>query len=169
MKKINFLHLFITCCCCFQIFAINPLNATSELSLIYNQILSDSFIQKKVPTTCGRLIWAEPIIAGEISLYREGYVEESLEQIGINWYTTENKIAYRYWIGKDLLTEVNSTNYRALVKKYLPEASKLHKKLGKYGFRFENLPSMVLYYNNFFGNETDVVYNMDQLKMILRE
>lgn len=53
-----------------------------------------------------------------------------------------------YYIGTDLEVEaITVNNYKRLVKQYLPNATELHRRLGKRGFRFENLPSMVLYYN----------------------
>ncbi len=53
-----------------------------------------------------------------------------------------------FYIGtSNEVEQINSGNYKRMVKKYLPNAHELHKRLGKRGFRFENLPSMILYYN----------------------
>ena len=53
-----------------------------------------------------------------------------------------------FYIGtNNEVEQINSGNYKRMVKKYLPNAQELHQRLGKRGFRFENLPSMILYYN----------------------
>lgn len=53
-----------------------------------------------------------------------------------------------YYIGFNKeVEEINSRNYKQLIKKYLPEVKDLHQRLGKRGFRYENIPSMILYYN----------------------
>lgn len=53
-----------------------------------------------------------------------------------------------FYIGtNEEVEQINAGNYKRLIKKHLPNALELHKRLGKRGFRFENVPSMVLYYN----------------------
>ena len=56
---------------------------------------------------------------------------------------------YKYfYIGTGSETEmITLANYKRLVKKYFTATPELIKLLGKRGFRYKNLPSMILYHN----------------------
>lgn len=99
----------------------------------------------------GEKIAVEPLIIGEVSLYRQAYDESQvhLEVIGPEL----RMVKYRYFIGGDAIEEINLDNYRQLIKKYLANAPEIHQKLGRSGFRHENIPSMIVYYNRFKSEE----------------
>lgn len=99
----------------------------------------------------GEEIAVEPLIIGEVGLYRRAYNESQvhLEVIGPELRV----VKHRYFIGGDVIEEINFDNYRELIKKYLANAPELHRKLGRSGFRHENIPSMIVYYNRFKSEE----------------
>ena len=104
----------------------------------------------------------KPEIEGVVNLYRK---ISSVREPG----SAEETRTYHYWIDAEQSTEVNRFNYKPLVKKYLPKAKGLHKKLGKPGFQYENLPSMILYYNRFFGQAQSMINRLDRSEMLLRD
>ena len=90
-----------------------------------------------------------PIVEGAVKLFYEPddivVFDDRDEQENTTIATLKVNLFY---IGTSKQVEqINSGNYKRLVKKYLPHAYDLHQRLGKRGFRFENLPSMLLYYN----------------------
>ncbi|MEM6319901.1 MAG: hypothetical protein AAF960_19675 [Bacteroidota bacterium] len=42
---------------------------------------------------------------------------------------------------------ITPANFRKLAKKYFADTPELSKRIGKRGFRYENLPFMILYHN----------------------
>ena len=78
------------------------------------------------------------------------------------------KVNY-FYIGTGTGNEVeriSSGNFRRLVRKYLPDATDLHKRIGKRGFRFENLPSMILYYNKHISENPTPLTKQEIAKLI---
>ena len=53
--------------------------------------------------------------------------------------------------GKDVEL-ITASNYKQLVKKYFKDSPELVNRLGKRGFRFKNVPSMILYHNKKMAN-----------------
>lgn len=96
----------------------------------------------------GNEVVLEKVIEGEITLYRQAYQEEDLfETLGILSPVYETK--YRYFIGGEEIVAIDGGNYKTLIHKYLKNAPELYSRLGRRGFRFKNLPSMLMYYNRF--------------------
>ncbi|MFK7983113.1 MAG: hypothetical protein AB8G86_24250 [Saprospiraceae bacterium] len=63
----------------------------------------------------------------------------------INWVLNPNK---DFYIGfGDNVEAITPGNFKKLVKKYFSDAPELTQRIGKRGFRYKNLPSMILYYN----------------------
>ncbi len=90
-----------------------------------------------------------PAVEGPINLFYESTEVIEYKRIsgqGFVPVTIRNVDVYYIGVGREV-EQVNAGNYKRLVKKYLPDATDLHQRLGKRGFRFENIPSMVLYYN----------------------
>ena len=59
-----------------------------------------------------------------------------------------------FYIGFGSKVEVVTPgNYKKLVKKYFTAAPELVHRVGKRGFRYKNLPSMILYYNKTVAKE----------------
>ena len=119
-------------------------------------------------TPNGEEIAVEPLIVGEVSLYRQPYEESQvrLEVIGPELHV----IKHRYFIGGEIVEEINLDNYRPLIKKYLVNAPELHQKLGRSGFRHENIPSMIVYYNRFKSEEPLAMkYDLRTISTLLME
>ncbi|MCB9050515.1 MAG: hypothetical protein H6556_13895 [Lewinellaceae bacterium] len=97
----------------------------------------------------GNEIVLEKVIEGEVALYRQAYQDEDLfETLGILSPAYETK--YHYFIGNsEGIEAIDGGNYKELIPQYLKNALELHSRLGRSGFRFKNLPSMILYYNRF--------------------
>ena len=53
----------------------------------------------------------------------------------------------QFFIGKNELMRIDEWNYENVIKQVMPDRPALIKKLGRQGFRFENLKQMVYYYN----------------------
>ncbi len=119
---------------------------------------------RRKTTNDGRQVLVEPIVEGTMGLYREK-VGEEFDDRG---FQIPSNASFRYWIGSAVVTEVNSANYKSAVRMYMPEAKDLHKRLGKAGFRFENLPSMVIYYNRFFGKAPILFEQIEGNNLILQ-
>lgn len=131
-----FLTLFTTLC------LFRPVHAHNEGGTIENAVLK--------PRADGKMIVVQPIITGAVSLYRQAYKREEIDVLGIPTIVTR----FRYFIGNDQIEEISRENYRDLVRKHLTGAPELHRKLGRLGFRYENVPSMVIYYNRHKGGQT---------------
>lgn len=114
-----------------------PVYAHKEGGTIENAVLKSR--------TDGKMIVVQPVIAGVVGLYRQAYEREEVDVLGIPTVVTR----FRYYLGKDQIEEISRDNYRELVRKYLVEAPELHRKLGRIGFRYENVPSMIIYYNRY--------------------
>ena len=100
---------------------------------------------KGIRTNKGDLIWVEPLLEGTISLYREAIKEATTSAL-------DSETSFKYWIESYEIKEINRLQYKSILKEYLPEAKTLHQNFGKPGFKFENIPSMLIYYNQFFGD-----------------
>lgn len=107
----------------------------------------------------GNEIVLEKIIEGKVALYRQAYQDEDLfETLGILSPAYETK--YRYFIGGEEIKAIDGGNYKKLIRQYLKNAPELHNRLGRNGFRFKNLPSMIMYYNRFkAGRATEQFYD----------
>lgn len=99
----------------------------------------------------GTVIQAQQLEEGVINFYYSLQYEPKLQPAGgDNFFQGEKIKVERYFLGtEDRLELITATNYKELIKKYLPNAVELHKRLGKKGFRFENVRYMISYYNKF--------------------
>lgn len=98
----------------------------------------------------GAIVKAMQLEKGKINYYYSRDREDVIVQAGPNNFHQEKLTVERYFIGTEgALEEVTPTNYKMLIKKYLPHAPELHKRLGKHGFRFDNVRYMIQYYNKF--------------------
>lgn len=95
-------------------------------------------------------IMAEHRVKGPLNLFvhsflKQDFIETSSHTVGVGMVKAE-----RFFLsaGGDVV-EITPVNYKKKIKKYLPNAPALHKRLGRAGFRFENLTSMVKFYNDF--------------------
>lgn len=122
-----------------------------------------TFGLKKIVTNNGPTVLVEPIIEGTISLYVQRLERPEFYSFGAS--NRENTL--QYWIGNNTFFSIDHLNYKKVIKHLLPEGKSLHRQLGKVGFRFENLPSMVLYYNNFYADEQLTFKQVPMKRLIL--
>ncbi|MEM6964715.1 MAG: hypothetical protein AAF573_08130, partial [Bacteroidota bacterium] len=106
---------------------------------------------------------ATHLVKGALNLYAVTEYETDFQYVNNNSINTR-EIAYEnYYLEIDnQLLLVHSGNYKKVIKKYLPNAPELHKRLGKVGFRFDNLLYMIEFYNKFRveENRSDRVINI---------
>ena len=99
----------------------------------------------------GQIIAARHLEQGRINFYYSIQYEEkiSMAESGYSFHREKIRVE-RYYIGAgQQIEEIDSYNYKELIRKYMPNAPELHKRLGKLGFRFENVQYMVQFYNKF--------------------
>ncbi len=125
-------------CCVLPLFIATHLNAGENDSLVYHLLVNAK----------GKKILVQPVVEGEVNLFRQSYIGRVRSKAKNRGPNIRKKVLYRYFIGKHRVEPVSAFNYKPLVKKYLKDAVHLHQKLGKPGFRFENLAIMVNYYNH---------------------
>ena len=95
----------------------------------------------------GQSAWVEPVVTGRVDLYRRPDWIRQTPDPSRRGRQPAFQLGYQYLIGRDTLAVVDLYNYKKMVRRLLPEAAYLHRKLGRQGFRFENLPQMLTYYN----------------------
>lgn len=60
-----------------------------------------------------------------------------------------------FYIGHGNKVEaITPSNFKRIAKKYFAKAPELAKRIGKRGFRYKNLPAMILYYNKSIANKS---------------
>lgn len=98
----------------------------------------------------GKAIQAKQLEKGSVNFFESTHFENHLVSVHPTSLQTERVTINRYFLGNaQEVEEVTTDNYKAMIKKYLPNAPELHKRLGKFGFRFENVRYMVQFYNKF--------------------
>lgn len=124
--------------------------------LLFCLFIGSIALANNEPVVVNKIIGNEKEIAvmylavdGPVKLFYEPTDVIEYERTNENGFTAiASKEIDLFYIGTGKEVEqINPGNYKRLVQKYLPQATELHKRIGKRGFRFENLPSMVLYYN----------------------
>ncbi len=99
-------------------------------------------------------------IDGAVKLYsalKEDIYEETEKMFStknekfLKWILNADK---NFYIGiGDKAELITLNNYKRLAKKYFSATPELVKRIGKRGFRYKNLPSMILYFNKMTANE----------------
>ena len=95
----------------------------------------------------GQQVKVAPLVEGVISLYyRMIPISEA------NLYTPffpDNEPAEvpQFFVGKEELMRIDEWNYESIIKQVMKDTPELTKRLGRQGFRFENLKQMVIFYN----------------------
>lgn len=102
-----------------------------------------------IRTGQGHLV-AKHVVKGPLNLFMHTYERAEVIDTGLRTVSAGTVREYRYFLGWDgEIIEITAGNYKKMIKRYLPNAKDLHKRLGKKGFRFENLSSMIKFYNEF--------------------
>lgn len=137
------------------------------LLLLAASILSNLTLLGNNDTISLKKVDKEPVkvsmdleINGAIKLYSvlKDNSEESTEII----YTTSDD-AFINWVlhpDKDFyisdgseIEMITPSNFKRMAKKYFAANPKLVERIGKRGFRYKNLPSMIMYYNKMMAKE----------------
>ena len=140
--------------------SIHPLQAFPT------QNMSDDTVM--ITLTDGKEIAAEPLLTGSVNLYRQSYRRNLRELSDLEiMHPGRYGAGYRYFIGGKEVEQITQMNYRQLVEKYLKDSPELYRRLGRFGFRYENVPSMVLYYNHLHSDVTgDVEIQRDSIFLL---
>ena len=148
-----------------SLFTINqPLWANNGKNTVRENSIKENGLIKY--QTDGKPILVQPVILGEVCLYRKPHHELKPDAHGRMSY----HMSFTYFIGKEEIESIGPLNYRELIKKYMSDASELHRKLGRKGFRYENIPSMILYYNRFKSDQpVGLKYDMRKTIALLME
>lgn len=93
---------------------------------------------------------ADHIVKGPLNLFVYSYERPETIDTGLRVVPAGTVREQRFFLGVNgEVIEITSGNYKKIIKRHLPNAKDLHKRLGKVGFRFQNISSMVEFYNNF--------------------
>lgn len=97
----------------------------------------------------GTDVLAKHLVKGDMNLYVSNQYEEK-KVFGPKYRKHKTVYVKRYFLKfRNQVEKVTPYNYKKILKRYLPNAPELHRRLGKPGFRYENLPSIIRYYNEF--------------------
>ena len=98
----------------------------------------------------GQSVIAMKVLDGGIPLYECTIVEEQIEAANPFAVAIEQVKVKRFFVGvAEGLVSITPKNYNKVIKQHLPDAPELHQKLGRRGFRYENIPQMIEFYNRF--------------------
>ena len=102
-----------------------------------------------------QIIKAKKVVEGGISLYECTIVIDPLSGRDTNGIAIEPEFAKRFFVLiKGEFISLKPGNYKKFIRHYLPEARDLHRKLGKRGFRYKNVPQMIQFYNQFYWGKS---------------
>ena len=96
-------------------------------------------------------------IDGPIQLFSK--VVDTYEWVEVNvnnFREVKTGVVKQYYMGTNQQEEVEyviNANFKKVAKKYFKDTPELAKKIGKRGFRYENLPFMILYHNKLVNKE----------------
>lgn len=100
-------------------------------------------------------------INGIMKLY--SVLKADVDEEKIIEYATNDVTIFTNWVlnpDRDFYISIGNnteiitpSNFKRLAKKYFTATPELAQKIGKRGFRYKNLPSMILYYNKAMANQ----------------
>ena len=116
-------------------------------------IISPPLLANNPPTTLevdGKVLPAEHTINGKIDLYTVYFPEEKIVVVNgqVQVRKVYNKLRYCLVIGSEIKV-LTPYNYKRMLKRCLPNATYLHRQLGKTGFQYQNIVYMIEYYNSY--------------------
>ncbi len=95
------------------------------------------------------IVYMHNVVQGPINLFSESTPITAYiwtKENGFEAVTTKEVDVFYIGIGSKV-EQINAGNYNRLLKKYLPNSPKLHKRIGKKGFSYKDLPTIISYYN----------------------
>ncbi|MEM1122972.1 MAG: hypothetical protein AAGJ18_21185 [Bacteroidota bacterium] len=106
-----------------------------------------------MPTVNGEEVKVKKVSGGTLGLYCKMVPVLARDRdIHDPFLTDEPDSLAQFYLGYELVERVGEYNFERIIKKSMSDAPLILENLGKRGFRYENLPSMVYYYNNFYGD-----------------
>lgn len=97
----------------------------------------------------GTDLLAKQLVKGHLNLFVSNQYEKK-KVFGPMYRKHKSVYVKRYFLQSgDKIEKVSPYNYKKVLKRFLPNAPELHRRLGKPGFRYENISSIVRYYNEF--------------------
>lgn len=87
------------------------------------------------------------VLKEEIELIDTETIQEIDKEATNDWHLAYNR---DYFIGfsTDKVEAITPTNFKRIAKKYFANTPELAASIGKRGFRYKNLPTIISYYNN---------------------
>lgn len=144
------------------------------VSLFLHTLVGHSIQANNEPMAVTKIVGADKevtlmyqIVEGAVNLFYEptDVIQYKIkDQEGFVAVNTVEVDIYYIGIGKEV-EQINPGNYKRFIRKYLPNASELYQRLGKRGFRFENIPSMILYYNKSVVGKSQPLTKSDLAKL----
>lgn len=122
----------------------SPLTAT--------KIIEQSYPVIKMKTLSGEEVCITKISGGELSLYKRMVSISEANLYDPFFPAIAPDSVVQYYIGYDLVERIGVDNFEYVIRRTMSDAPLIIDNLGRDGFRYENLPSMVYYYNNFYGD-----------------
>lgn len=97
----------------------------------------------------GQDLKAKHLVKGHLNLY-VSYQFAEKKVTGPQYRKGKTRFVKRYFLKVEHHVEMISPyNYKKVLKKHMPNAPELHRSLGRIGFRYENIPSITRFYNEF--------------------
>ena len=103
----------------------------------------------------GSDFYAKHLVKGHMNLYVSNQYEKK-KVFGPQYRKQKTVYVKRYFIKfRDRMEKLTPYNYKKVLRRCLPNAPDLHRRLGKPGFRYENVPSIIRYFNEFLVPELE--------------
>lgn len=97
----------------------------------------------------GETVMAKQLVKGHLDLFVSTQYEEK-RVTGPQYRKQKTAYVKRYFLKyDDVVEKITPYNYKKILRRHLPDAPELHQRLGRPGFRYENLSSIIRYYNTF--------------------
>jgi len=125
------------------LFLLTSCQAPTKLLSLEKQDLP--FISKTIIS--GHQVQVSPLVEGTMNLYFRMIPISEANQYNPYFPYNEPTEVPQFFIGTTHLMRIDEWNYESVLKQLMTDRPILVKKLGRQGFRFENIRQMVYYYN----------------------
>lgn len=106
-----------------------------------------AFVGPTMTTEISGAVQLYSVLKEEIELINTEAIPGMDNKNNIDWHLAYNR---DYFIGfsADKVEAITPSNFKRIAKKYFASTPELVGSIGKKGFRYKNLPTIILYYNN---------------------
>ncbi|MFK7937232.1 MAG: hypothetical protein AB8G22_27200 [Saprospiraceae bacterium] len=109
-------------------------------------ITENKFVEESMTLEVDGAVKLYSISKEDIELIDTEFIQETDERVINNWQLATNKDYFiSYESGK--IEAISPKNFKRITKKYFADLPALATSIGKRGFRYKNLPTMILFYN----------------------